>query len=169
MAQPAQILGSDSIAANVPADGRQSPAALRIARGVRRLFRAMDWASLTELPLASGRRADIVAVTRDGSFVIAEIKSSMADLRADRKWTDYRMHCDRLYFAIDATIPPDALPADAGLILADEFGAEIVRPAPEHRMPAATRRAMLLRFAHGAAHRLHALGDPDIREAFRGR
>jgi hypothetical protein len=34
---------------------------------------------------------------------------------------------------------------------------EILREAPEHRMAAATRRAVLMRFAHAAAHRLRRL------------
>jgi hypothetical protein len=39
---------------------------------------------------------------------------------------------------------------------------EILREAPEHRMAAATRRAVLMRFAHAAAHRLHRLSDPEV-------
>jgi hypothetical protein len=146
----------------LPKDGRQSDAALAIARGTRRLLRARRFSSVTELPLASGRRADIVALAEDGTFLIVEIKSCIADFRADAKWPDYRLHCDRLYFAISAETPPEIMPDDAGLIVADEFGAEILREAPDHRLPPATRRAMLLRFAHAAAHRLHGLADPEI-------
>jgi DNA repair protein MmcB-like len=80
-------------------------------------------------------------------------RSSVADFRADTKWRDYRAHCDRLLFAIPETVPIEIMPQDAGLILADSNGAEILREAPEHRMAAATRRAVLLRFAHAAAHR----------------
>jgi hypothetical protein len=47
------------------------------------------------------------------------------------------------------------------LILADQFGAEMIRQAPEHRLAGATRKAMLVRFAHAAAVRLHGLVDPD--------
>jgi hypothetical protein len=36
----------------------------------------------------------------------------------------------------------------------------VVCEAPEHRVPAATRRSMLLRFAHAAALRLQTLSDP---------
>jgi hypothetical protein len=54
------------------------------------------------------------------------------------------------------------MPQDAGLILADSNGGEILREAPEHRVAAATRRAVLLRFAHAAAHRLHRLSDPEV-------
>jgi hypothetical protein len=144
----------------LPVDGRQSEMALDIARGTRRLLRAAGWASVTELALPSGRRADIVAVASDSSLAIVEIKSSLADFRADRKWRDYRSHCDQLFFAVSAEMPVDVLPQDAGLIVADAFGAEIVREAPVHRMAGATRRAMLLRFAVAAADRLHALADP---------
>ena len=144
----------------LPVDGRQSEMALDIARGTRRLLRAAGWASVTELALPSGLRADIVALGGDASLAIVEIKSSLADFRADRKWRDYRSHCDQLFFAVSAEMPVHVLPQDAGLIVADAFGAEIVREAPVHRMAGATRRAMLLRFAVAAADRLHALADP---------
>ena len=144
----------------LPVDGRQSEKALDIARGTRRLLRAAGWASLTELALPSGRRADIVALGGDASLAIVEIKSSLADFRADRKWQDYRYHCDQLFFAVSAEMPLEVLPQDAGLIVADAFGAEIMREAPVHRVPGATRRTMLLRFAVAAADRLHALADP---------
>jgi hypothetical protein len=143
-----------------PIDGRQSEAALAIARGVRRLLRAHGFATVTELPLASGRRADVVGVNADGALLIVEIKSSIADLRADHKWRDYFAHCDRLYFAVDADMPLDAMPEEAGLIVADSYGGEILRePAPRAISPAA-RRAVLLRFALAAAERLHRLADP---------
>jgi hypothetical protein len=144
-----------------PRDGRQSDAALRIARGTRRLLRSMGIASLTELPLASGRRADIVGVCRKSRITIIEVKSSVADFRADCKWIDYRDHCDALYFAVDANMPVEILPADAGLIIADEYGAHILRVAPEHKLAPATRKEVLVRFALGAADRLHLLYDPD--------
>jgi hypothetical protein len=105
-----------------PIDGRQSEAALAIARGVRRLLRARGFATVTELPLSSGRRADVVGVNGDGALVIVEIKSSVADFRADRKWRDYLAHCDRLYFAVGADMPLEIMPEEAGLIVADSYG-----------------------------------------------
>lgn len=146
----------------LPRDGRQSDMALSVARGTRRLLRARKFATVTELALASGRRADIVALAEDATIIIVEIKSSIADFRADGKWPEYRFHCDRLYFAIPPDVPQEIMPEDAGLIIADGFGAEILREAPEHRLAAATRRSMMLRFAHAAAHRLHGLADPEI-------
>lgn len=144
----------------LPVDGRQSETALMIARGVRRLLRARGYSTLTELMLVDGKRADIVALNGEGEVLIVEIKSSPADLRADRKWRDYALSCDRLYFAISEHTPAKLMPAEAGLILADPYGAEIVREAELCRMASASRRALLLRFAQAAADRLHRLADP---------
>jgi hypothetical protein len=111
----------------LPPDGRQSETALMIARGVRRLLRARGFSSLTELALTDGRRADIAAVNRDGEVWIVEVKSSPADFRADRKWRDYAACCDQLYFAISEHTPIDLMPLEAGLIVADPYGAEKMR------------------------------------------
>jgi len=133
-----------------------------IARGTRRLLRDLGFASVTELTLASNRRADLVALGDDGTIWIVEIKSSIEDFRVDQKWPDYRLHCDRLFFAIPETVPPEIMPEDAGLILADSYGAAILRDAPEHRLAAATRKALLVRVARTTAERLHRLADPEL-------
>src|ERR1700730_5781351 len=151
-----------SLISLAPQDGRQSDTALFVARGTRRLLRRLNFSTVTELPLLSGRRVDIVALATDATILIVEVKSSIADFRADAKWHDYRVHCDRLLFAIPETVPIEIMPEDAGLIRADAFGAEILRQAPEHRIAAATRRAVLMRFAHAAAHRLHRLSDHEV-------
>ncbi len=147
-----------------PADGRQSPHAAAVQRGVGRLLRAHGFAVVTELPLATGRRADVVGLGRDGEIWIVEIKSSIEDLRVDQKWPDYRASCDRLFFATHAEVPVEIFPDDAGLMLADAYGAELLRGAPEHRLPGPTRKAMLVRFAQAAALRLHGLVDPAVGE-----
>jgi hypothetical protein len=149
-----------SLASSLPADGRQSPTALAIARGTARYLHALGYCVVSELPLPSGRRADLVALGGDGEIVIVEIKSSVADFRADQKWLDYRLHCDRFFFATIVDVPPEIFPADAGLIVADAFGAAVMCEAPEHRLPAPTRKTVMLRFAHAAALRLQALADP---------
>jgi hypothetical protein len=143
-----------------PVDGRQSPTALAAARGTARFLHAIGYCVVSELPLPSGRRADLVALGGDGEFLIVEIKSSVADFRADQKWMEYRLHCDRLFFATIIDIPSEIFPPDAGLIVADAFGASILYEAPEHRLLAARRKAMMLRFAHAAALRLQSLVDP---------
>lgn len=143
-----------------PVDGRQSETALAVGRGVGRLMAGLGRSVLFEMVLASGRRADVVALSEQGEVWIVEIKSSLADLRADAKWTDYRRHCDRLFFAAPPDLSIDVFPSETGFISADAHGAAILREAPEHRLPPATRRAMTLRFARMAATRLHGLHDP---------
>jgi hypothetical protein len=150
-----------SLALSLPVDGRQSPTALKVARGATRLLHSLGFSVVSELPLASGRRADLVALGTGGELWIVEIKSSVADFRADQKWMDYRLHCDRLFFATTMEVPCDIFPKDTGLIVADAFGAEIVCEAPEHRLHAATRKSMLLAFGRAAALRLSALADPE--------
>jgi hypothetical protein len=149
-----------ALAPPVPLDGRQSHTARAIARGTARCLHALGYCVVSELPLPSGQRADLVALGGAGEVIIVEIKSSVADFRGDRKWIGYRRHCDRLYFATTADVPRELFPSDAGLIVADAFGGAIVQEAPERRLAAATRRTVMLRFAHAAALRLQARSDP---------
>jgi len=146
---------------SLPADGRQSPIAFGVQRGVRRLFAQLGHVTMPEFTLANGRRADIIALSPGGALTIVEIKSSVADFRADRKWPDYEDFCDHFYFAIPETVPFDILPEDRGVIIADSFGAAILREASRHPLAGARRKAVTLRFAHAAASLLHALADPD--------
>ncbi|MBI1204890.1 MAG: MmcB family DNA repair protein [Rhodopseudomonas sp.] len=143
-----------------PVDGRQSETALQVARGTARLLHAHGFSVVSELALPSGRRADLVALDGGGTIWIVEIKSSIADFRADQKWQDYRLHCDRLFFATSQEVPTEIFPPDTGLIIADHFGAHMLSDAPEHKLAAATRKSMMLLFARAAALRLQALVDP---------
>lgn len=143
-------------------DGRQSPAAAAIQRGVTRLMRLHGFATLTEATLASGRRADVLALGPAGEIFIVEIKSSLADFRSDRKWPDYCDLSDRFYFATAADFDHGALPAGQGLIVADRHGGEFVRHPPDHPLTAARRKAVTLLFARHAAARLQAARDPEF-------
>jgi len=143
-----------------PPDGRQSETALAVARGTARLLRSLGFSSVSELPLPSGRRADLVALNERGEVWIVEIKSSVGDLRADHKWEDYRAHCDRLFFAFTQELPPEIFPKDTGLIVADAYGAHMLCDAPEHRLAAPTRKLMTVRFGMAAALRINRLIDP---------
>jgi hypothetical protein len=143
-----------------PLDRRQSETALAIARGTARLLRSLGFSCISELPLPSGRRADLVALNGRGDIWIVEIKSSLEDLRADHKWQDYRAHCDRLFFAFTQDLPCEIFPAETGLIVADAYGAHMHCEAPEHRLPAPTRKLMTVTFAMVAAQRINRLADP---------
>lgn len=154
------LTAADIPAQSILTDGRQSPAAAAIMRGTQRLFRSLGCSSVTELPLVNGRRADIVSIAPDGAIHIVEVKSCLADFRADHKWQDYLDYCDRFYFAVDGNMPEGVIPEDAGLIIADHYAAAILRDAPLSKAHAARRRATLLAFARCAADRLHNLADP---------
>jgi hypothetical protein len=141
-------------------DGRQSEVAAELQRGVCRAFRALGLSVVTELPLSNGRRADVVGLSPSGDVLIVEIKSCLIDYRTDAKWQDYLDFCDRLYFAVAADFPREVIPQEAGLILADRYGAELVREGAEERLSAARRKAMMLCFARAAALRLQLHLDP---------
>lgn len=135
-------------------DGRQSQRALMVRRGVQRFLHEMRHAVLPELTLASGRRADLISISPKGDIWIIEIKTSIEDFKVDRKWPDYRMHSDRLYFATHSGVPLDIFPKECGLLLSDGYDAEMIRDASEHRLAAPTRKSVSLNFARVAAQRL---------------
>ncbi|HXC90608.1 MAG TPA: MmcB family DNA repair protein [Stellaceae bacterium] len=149
-----------SAAPFLPTSPRE-PAALLLARGVCRAFDHLGYASLVEFPLASGRRADVLALGTGGELVIVEIKSSVADFRADQKWSSYREYADRLYFAVASGFPSALIPEECGLMVADAFGAAVLRDGRPTPLAAGRRRAVTLRFARVAAARLRRALDPE--------
>jgi hypothetical protein len=146
-----------------PSDERsvgETPVAALLARGVCRALEQLGYASLLEFPLANGRRADILALGRSGDLAVIEIKSSVADFRADRKWTEYRDFADRFYFAVPNRFPVALIPEECGLIVADAFAASLIREGSARTLSPARRRALTLRFALAAAARLRRHLDP---------
>lgn len=142
-------------------DGRQSETALRVQRGVMRFLRGRhDLCCYAEVSLANGRRADVLGVGPKGQIWIVEIKSSLEDFRVDNKWRDYKDYCDRFFFAKPPDLEAEIFPEMEGLIVADGHGADILRPAEDNPLPAARRKAVMLRLARMGADRLHGLMDP---------
>lgn len=142
-------------------DGR--PAATgAVTRGAVRLFREMGAACLLEVTLKTGRRADVMALDRDGAITILEVKSSVEDFRTDAKWEEYLPFCDRFYFAVPVDFPVEVLPDAVGLVVADAYGAAIERPAAQGAMNASRRKALTLRYARQAAERLMRGIDPGV-------
>lgn len=135
--------------------------AQRLARGVCRALGALGYATLIEFPLNSGRRVDVIAINGAGETVIVEIKTSTADYRADRKWNEYLEFCDAFFFAVPTEFPVALLPADCGLMIADDYGAAILRRPAAQSMNGSRRRAQTLRVALAAMQRLGRLIDPD--------
>ncbi len=132
-----------------------------VQRAAVRLCLFQGWAPLAEATLPDGLRADVLALTGEGRFVIIECKSGVRDWASDRKWPGYRAWCDALFFAVDVDFPQALLPADVGLIVADGPDAALLREAPEHALAAPRRRALLGRFAVQAARRLALAADPE--------
>ena len=120
------------------------------------------WTTLTEVSLSNNRRADVLALSKKGEFLIIEVKSCLADFASDAKWPDYLEWCDYFAFAVDADFPHARIPPDAGLIIADAFGGDFIRDATLDKLPAARRKAMTLKFARLAAQRLYRVCNPAV-------
>lgn len=122
-------------------------------RGAARLLLDLGVTAIPEFTLPSGRRADLAGLGPKGEMVIVEIKSGVADYRADQKWPEYFDWCDRFFFAVSERFPADLLPGEAGLIIADGFGGAVVRECPARPLAPARRKALTLKFARNAAER----------------
>jgi len=97
-----------------------------------------------------------VALSGAGEVLIVEVKSSLADYRADGKWRDYLPYCDGFAFAVGPDFPCGVLPESAGLLVTDGWQAAMHRPFAGDRLHPSRRKAMTLRFALTAARRLAA-------------
>lgn len=122
-----------------------------VTRGIARLLCAEGYAVIAEMTLANGRRADLVGLSPKGLITMVEIKSCQADFEVDQKWPDYLEFCDQFFFGVDEDFPQYLLPDEEGLIIADGFGGDIIRPAIERPLAGARRKAVTLRFARQAA------------------
>ena len=136
-----------------------------IVRGVQRMFAELGLASLTEVTLANGRRADVMAMGPKGEVVIVEVKSCLQDFRTDQKWPEYAPYCDRFYFAVDCDFPQDRIPAEVGLMVCDAFGGAMLREGAPSPLNAARRKAVTLSFARLAAARLMRVGIAGLPDA----
>ncbi len=152
-----QSAGKTSLLAFAVKQARAEPKPLR---GAVRLLESLGHGALTEFPLKSGRRADILSLGQKGEVWIVEVKSGLPDFRADHKWQDYLEWCDRFFFAVGPEFPVAILPDEAGLLIADGYEAMIVREPAPAPLCGARRKALTLRFAHLAARRLSGQSDP---------
>lgn len=133
-----------------------------LARGVCRHLLTHDFVSVEELTPTGGLRVDVMALGPRGEVWVIECKSGRADYLTDHKWQGYMEWCDRFFWAVDADFPTELLPEETGLIVADAYDAEIIRMAPEVKLPGARRKVMLQKFARHAALRHHAARDPGV-------
>lgn len=156
-----QVLLNDALTTSGPPQG-----AAAVARGIARLFRRNQIWVAPEIALPNGRRADLMGLDARGGIVIVEIKVSRADLLGDCKWPEYLDHCDRFYWGLPPSLDaglvaaPGFLPESTGLIIADAYDAEIIRPAATRPLAAARRKSETARLACLALRRLNLMHDP---------
>ena len=134
----------------------------RLARGVCRHLASHGFAVIEEFTPERGKRVDVMALGPKGELWVVECKSCRADFIGDGKWQGYLEWCDRYFWAVDQDFPTELLPEGTGLIVADDYDAEILRMAPEAKLAGARRNAVIRKFAVHAARRLHGLRDPDL-------
>lgn len=134
----------------------------KLARGVARHLRSHNFVSVEEFVPTRGLRVDVLGLGPKGELWVIECKSSRADFQSDNKWQGYLEWCDRYFWAVDIDFPTELLPAESGLIIADSYGAEIIRMPDEQKLAPARRKVMVQKFATHAARRLQALRDPGI-------
>lgn len=133
-----------------------------LARGVARHLRSHGFVTVEEFVPTRGLRVDVMALGPKGELWVVECKSSRADFQSDSKWQGYLEWCDRYFWAVDLEFPTDLLPEETGLVIADPYDAEIIRMAPEDKLPSARRKVLIQKFATHAARRLQMLRDPGV-------
>ena len=148
-----------------PAQEREARA---VARGISRLFARNNIWCLPEMPLRNGRRADLMGLDEKGRIVIVEIKVARADLLGDAKWPDYLDFCDRFFWGLPPHLDracleqPEFFPERCGVIVADGYDAEILRPAPSLALSAARRKVEVERLARTALRRAVLAADSGL-------
>lgn len=104
-------------------------------------------------------RADLLALTFYGDTTVVEVKSSVADFRADKKWHNYLEFANKFYFAMTQTTyskVKDSIPKGIGVMLASEFqdsagrtrkALKVVKPAFRREIDAETNINLIIRLA----------------------
>ena len=162
MSTAAKLGPTPEISTEIPAARSRPDTTSAVTRGARRYLAQSGYATVMELSLKGGRRADIMAIDAKGAVTIVEVKSSIEDFRTDGKWFDYGPYCDHFYFAVSPAFPAELIPDHCGLIIADAYEAVIEREPEPTPLNAARRKAVLLRFVQAAAGKLWRLEDPQI-------
>ena len=144
--------------------------AQEVCRGIGRLFARNGIWVLAEMPLRNGRRADLMGIDAKGQVIIVEVKTARGDLMGDNKWPDYLDFCDRFYWGLPPELDRTCLdgedfrPDCCGVIVADGYDAEIVRPAPSNPLgsplAASRRKVEVERLARTALRRQLVASDP---------
>ena len=77
----------------------------RITKAVASFFREMGDSTLSEFTLKTGRRVDLIVLSRNQQVTIVEVKSSLTDFSSDKKWQNYLDWSDQFYFTVAENFP----------------------------------------------------------------
>jgi len=118
----------------------------RISRAVMRHFYEYGESVLAEFTLKSGRRADVICLSKDDQITIIEVKSSKEDFLSDQKWPEYMAWADKFYFAVSDEFDLSLLKEhhQCGIIVTDGLAVHIER-APVYEKLAPQRRKHLIK------------------------
>ncbi len=130
----------------------------KITKAVANFFQEMGDATLSEFTLKTGRRVDLIALSRGQHITIVEVKSSLPDFSSDKKWQNYLDWADQFYFAVAENFPVERLANEmrCGILITDGFDTHILREAPLHKLPTQRRIHLIRRLAFAAMTRLSA-------------
>ena len=128
----------------------------RITKAVAIFFQEMGDATMYEFILKTGRRVDLIALSRSQHITIVEVKSSPADFSSDKKWQNYLDWADQFYFAVADNFPLERLADEmrCGILITDGFDTHILREAPLRKLPTQRRTHLIRRLAFAAMTRL---------------
>lgn len=130
----------------------------KITKAVAGFFQEMGDATLSEFTLKTGRRVDLIALSRSQHITIVEVKSSLTDFSSDKKWQNYLDWADQFYFAVAENFPVERLADETrcGILITDGFDTHILREAPLRRLPTQRRTHLIRRLAFASMKRLSA-------------
>ena len=116
----------------------------------------MGDATLSEFTLKTGRRVDLIALSRSQHITIVEVKSSLTDFSSDKKWQNYLDWADQFYFAVAENFPVERLADEmrCGILITDGFDTHILHEAPLRKLPTQRRTHLIRRLAFAAMTRL---------------
>ena len=108
--------------------------------------------------MKTGRRVDLIALSRSQHITIVEVKSSLTDFSSDKKWQNYLDWADQFYFAVAENFPVERLADEmrCGILITDGFDTHILREAPLRKLPTQRRTHLIRRLAFSAMTRLSA-------------
>ena len=109
---------------------------------------------LREFRLKSGRRVDLIIMTKKCWITIIEIKSSPKDFRSDNKWGEYVEWADRFYFAVADNFPINILPKEHGIIITDGFDCYEFRPPLVNKLNGYRRNNLVRNVAYASMRRI---------------